>query len=88
MIWLNLTLTANIKFHKAMNRFILSIFSILMFILSVDGTIALRYLLLTILIIFLLFYVKNNQGVLTIVKTSKELKLTFISLLVFILYIF
>ena len=71
-----------------MNRFILSIFSILMFILSVDGTIALRYLLLTILLIFLLFYVKNNQGVLTIVKTSKDLKLTFIALFVFILYIF
>ena len=70
-----------------MNRFILAIFSLLIFIISVDSTIALRYILVVILLTLLLLSIKKQGGGLEIINKSKEFKLIAGSLMVFVLYI-
>ena len=73
-----------------MYRFILIFFALLMFILSVDGTITLRYLLIVSLIVGLLInIIKNREGRenLKILTKSKELRLILISLLIFAFFI-
>ena len=71
-----------------MDRFLLYCISILMFILSVDGTLALRYLLIVLLLFFLVnAHVRNGYNLL-ILRKSNEFKLIFGSYLLFILYVF
>ena len=71
-----------------MNRFILSIFALLMFILSIDGTITLRYLLIFILLSTLVFETKKNPQDLIILFDSRDFKLTLGLLGLFIAYVF
>ena len=70
-----------------MYRFILIIFALLMFILSVDGTIALRYLLIVSLLAGLLINITKNMERLKILTKSKELRLILISLFIFAFFI-
>ena len=71
-----------------MYRFILSIFALLMFILSIDGTITLRYLLIVTLFLSLFFSTKKNNEGLLILFDSKDFKLAIGFLGLFILYVF
>jgi len=71
-----------------MSRLILSIFSLLMFILSIDGTITLRYVLIVLLIITLVFVTIKNDNNLNILKESREFKLIIGLLSLFIVYVF
>ena len=58
-----------------MDRFLLVLISILMFILSVDGTLALRYLLIVLLLYCLVSSHMRNGYDLLILRKSNEFKL-------------
>ena len=71
-----------------MSSFILGIFSFLIFILSVNGTMALRNVLaVTLLISLVIVTIKGEKGLKT-VTSSKEFKWIAAALVVFVLYIF
>jgi len=71
-----------------MSSFILGIFSFLIFILSVNGTMALRnVLVVTLLISLVIVTIKGEKGLKT-VTSSKEFKWIAAALVVFVLYIF
>ena len=71
-----------------MSSFILGIFSFLIFILSVNGTMALRNVLAVTLLISLVIVTIKGENGLKIVTSSKEFKWIAAALVVFVLYIF
>ena len=70
-----------------MDRFLLVLISILMFILSIDGTLALRYLLIVLLLYCLVSSHMRNGYDLLVLRNSKNFKLIFGLYIVFIFYI-
>lgn len=70
-----------------MHSFILGIFSFLIFILSVNGTMALRNTLAVILLVTLITLVIRGQANLSSIFKSKEFRWIVGSLIVFVLYI-
>ncbi len=71
-----------------MNSLILWLFSSLMFILSVNGTMALRNTIAIVLLSLLLFFFTKNKEALRIINEHKDFKLIVIALIVFVVYVF
>jgi hypothetical protein len=70
-----------------MSSIILWLFSALLFILSIDGTMALRNTIAVFLLFLLMFVTVKTQDPLKILKQSKEFKLIIATLVVFVLYV-
>lgn len=71
-----------------MNSFIVWLFSSLMFILSVNGTMALRNAIAIVLLLSLLIFFTKNKEALRIINEYKDFKIIVIALIVFVVYVF
>ncbi len=71
-----------------MNSLILWLFSSLMFILSVNGTMALRNTIAIVLLSLLLFFFTKNKEALRTINKHKDFKLIVVALIVFVVYVF
>jgi hypothetical protein len=70
-----------------MSSVILWLFATLLFILSIDGTMALRNVIAVFLLSLLVFVTIKSQESLRVIKQSKEFKLIIATLIIFVLYV-